>query len=235
MTELTIISIIATFMAIIVAINVAYNFYSIYDFRRRLEKLQDEMKLADNKIDTKFDARIKAIEEQAKKDSVQIQAELENVKNLYKDYDRMQYQMSNANARFDYDGQEYFRAIIEEFKNIYHVITHKSSFSNDFEEIIGVKFWFIAKDLLKCEKDKNVVSNTDEGKFAIIGMRDSLIEICNKIKNDENAVLIDIKGKLDPLFYAARNIADAFYHNHKDIILNVKNSPDWQRVVEIAK
>lgn len=223
---LTYISILATLIAIIVAINVAYNFFSIHEFRKKLETIQENLNNDLYKLKDDINEKIVSTTEELTK----IQSEIEKFKKMNEAFVQLMYEMNNANAKFRFNDGCYFEAILVELKNIYHITIHKNSFSQKkYKEIIDVKYWFIANDILKYEDDKYVRNDNADEKNELINIRDNIIRVCNEIESHQNS--INVKDKLTPIFFVVRNLLDDLYYNHPI----ETNSQYWNKVRELAK
>lgn len=185
-TTLAIISILTAFIAMFVAINVAYNFYSIHDFQKRL--INNESKFKDEVLKIKAEVNSKIRE---------VDVQLNKFNELNKSYVDIMYQIHSANANLSFNAKRYFEAIVHELKNIYHITKHKSDFSDkDFNEFIGVKFWFIAQDILKYEDDIYINSKSDGERNKALERRNEIIQLCEKIEKHPNAIDVDNKLKV---------------------------------------
>lgn len=229
-TASTYISILVTLIAVIVALNVAYNFFSIHDFRKKLEDLQKNVNNDLQDLRNNIKKRIQTVENNTNEKLDRIQLEIEKFEEMNKVYAQLMYEVNNANAKFRFNDCCYFEAIFEELNNIYHVIAHKECFTSDkFEEIIGAKYWFIANDILKCENDKYAQSNKDDERNKLVKVRDEIILIYKKIESHKNS--IDVKEKLTPIFFVVRNLIDDLYYRHP---VN-RNTDYWNIVRKLAE
>lgn len=227
---LTYVSILATVIAITVALNVAYNFFSIHDFRKKLETLEESVNKDMYDLKENIDKRIKIVEDNTNDKLSTLQVEIEKFREMNKVYAQLLYEVNNANAKFRFNDGCYFEAILEELKNIYHVTTHKDSFSKEkFDEIIGAKYWFIANDIQKYNSDKYVCSDKNDERNKLIAIRDEIILVCKKIESHKNS--INVTDKLTPIFFVVRNLIDDLYYHHQ---VNL-NSIYWEKVCKLAK
>lgn len=218
-TTLTIISIFTAFIAVFVAINVAYNFYSIHDFQKRLRQIESIFKDEVSKIETNVNTKID-----------QVDIELNKYKELSKGYVDIMYQVHSANANLSFNDKRYFEAIVHELKNIYHITKHKSDFSDkEFNEFIGVKYWFIAQDILKYKDDRYINSKEDGERNKALERRNEIIQICENIEKHPNA--IDVDNKFKVVRRVLPTLIDDMYY-YKPI------NPfggDWEKIRELAK
>ena len=217
--ELTIISVLATFIGISVALIVAFNFYSIYDFQKRQKKLESDFEDKISSMETSFNSKMREVEK-----------EFVLCKEVNHVYVKIMYEVHNANAKFCYNDKHYFEAIVHELRNIYHVTEHKSSFSEyEFAQIIGVKYWFIAQDVQKYGEDEYLCSDDEGKRNKVLTQRDEIISLCTRIETHVNA--IDVEMKLLPIRRVIPTLIDDMYY-HKPITPTGK---DWDRIREMAK
>lgn len=229
-SSLTFISIIATLIAIIVALSVAYNFIAIGDLRKKVESLEREFSEKFNNICKDFENKHSELHQSLQSKISSIQTEIDKFNEMNKVYAQLMYEVNNANAKFKYNDNCIFETIIEELKNIYHVICHKECFTTDkFKEIIAAKYWFIANDILRYSKDKYIVSTDNGERNKLITQRDDIIKLCNTIQMHPNAV--DVEKKLTPIFFVVRNLIDDLYYGHQ-----IKETGEnWEIVRRIAQ
>ena len=101
-------------------------------FERTKKDIRYGIKLAEENIGK----RIKIVEDNTNNKLSTLQVEIEKFREMNKVYAQLLYEVNNANAKFRFNDGCYFEAILEELKNIYHVTTHKDSFSKEkFDEI----------------------------------------------------------------------------------------------------
>ena len=176
---LAIISVLTAFIAMFVAINVAYNFYSIHDFQKRLREIDSTLKNEISRIEANINMKIGEVDIQ-----------LNKFNELNKGYVDIMYQVHSANANLSFNEKRYFEAIVHELKNIYHVTKHKTDFSdNDYIALIRVKYWFIAQDILKYDEDKYINSKEDGERNKAIEnnykplVADGILKVINGVTN----------------------------------------------------
>lgn len=228
--SLTVISIIATLIAIIVALSVAYNFISIGDLRKKIESHESKSSEQFNQIRKDFENKHSELHQSLQSKIFSIQTEIDKFNEMNKVYAQLMYEVNNANAKFKYNDNCIFETIIEELKNIYHIICHKECFTIDkFNEIVAAKYWFIANDILRYNKDKYISSIDNGERNKLITQRDDIIKLCNIIQQHPNAV--DVEKKLTPIFFVVRNLIDDLYYGHQ-----IKETGEyWDIVRRIAQ
>lgn len=216
---LTFISILVAFIAIFVAINVAYNFYSIHDFQKRLGNME-----------LTFQKRVSVIEDSVNAKVEEINREVRLFREVNKVYVNIIYQVHNANAKFSFNDRHYFEAIVHELRNIYHITLHKQDFSlYEFNQYIGAKYWFIAQDTLKYESDDYLNSTDDSVRNKTLELRNEIIALCSKIEQHPNA--IDVEEKLRLIRRVIPTLIDDLYY-HKPIH---PYGGDWDKIRVLAK
>ena len=145
-------------------------------------------------------------------------------------YAKDMYNKYNDNATEKYNNGYIFEAIYEELKNIYHIIDYKEYFSiYDFISIIGVKYWYIAKDILDLEHDKYVNSENESDKNNLFIIRDNIVKTINDIKSHKNSV--DIENKLMPEYTVIlKKIESILYNSQFE-----ENTSEWNIICQLAK
>ena len=214
---LAIISVLTAFIAMFVAINVAYNFYSIKKKKKRLREIDSTLKNEISRIEANINMKIGEVDIQ-----------LNKFNELNKGYVDIMYQVHSANANLSFNEKRYFEAIVHELKNIYHVTKHKTDFSdNDYIALIRVKYWFIAQDILKYDEDKYINSKEDGERNKAIEKRNEIIRLCENIEKHPNAIDVDnikvVRRVLPTL------IDDLYYHKP----INPYGG-DWDIIRELA-
>lgn len=211
---LTLISVLSGIIAILVALSVAYNFYSIYAFNNKLEKNENKFNELSDKIQKEYMLKIDALNN-----------EIKSLKELKKEYAHINYEINNANANLKYEAKYIIEAIYIELKNILHIINNEEHLEK-YKEFLDVKCYFIANDLLKYKEDVYVIQCNN---MKLTHLRDNIIRIYNEIIDKEQCH--HIKNKLTIIFYTIRDVLDAITNDNRTKIDRI----NWTQIKDIAK